>query len=82
MLVFDGGSELKDEGYINSDFMADVDDRKSTSRCIFLCNGGALSWKSFKQPIIADLTIEAKYIVASEAAREVFWFKKFVESWV
>ena len=48
MLVFDGGSELKVEGYINSECMTDVDYRKSTSGCIFLCNDGAVSWKHFK----------------------------------
>ena len=48
LLVFGGGSKLKVEGYINSDFMTDIDDRKSTSGCIFLCNDGAVSWRSFK----------------------------------
>ena len=43
MLVFGGESKLKVEGYIDSDFMADIDDRKSTLRCIFLCNGGVVS---------------------------------------
>ena len=78
MLVFGKGSELKVERYTDSNFMTDVDDRKSTSECIFLCNGGIVNWKSFKQPIITDSTIEAKYITASEAAKEAFWFKKFV----
>ena len=78
MLVFGRGSKLKVEGYTDSDFVADVDDRKSTSGCIFLCNGGMVSWKSFKQSIIANLTIEVEYIAASEAATEAFWFKKFV----
>ena len=78
MLVFGGGSELKVKGYIDSDFMIDVNDRKSTSECIFLYNGGAVSWKSSKQPIITDSTIEVKYIATSEAAKEAVWFKKFV----
>ena len=43
MLVFDGGSELKVEGYNDSNFMTDVDDRKSTSGCIFLYNGSTVS---------------------------------------
>ena len=43
MLVFDGGSKLKVEGYTDSNLMADVDDRKSISGCIYLCNGGAVS---------------------------------------
>ena len=43
LLVLGGGSELKVEGCIDSNFMTDVDDRKSTSKCIFLCNDGAVS---------------------------------------
>ena len=58
--------------------MTDPDDRRSMSGNIFLCNGGAISWKSSKQPIIADSTMEAEYIAASEAAKEAFWYKKFV----
>ena len=77
-LIFDGGSKLKVEGYTNSDFMFDVDDRKSILRCIFLCNEGSISWKSFQQPVITDLTIEVEYIAASKVAKKVFWFKRFI----
>jgi hypothetical protein len=44
-----------------------------------LClNGGAVTWKSFKQDIVVDTTIEAEYITASEAAKEVVWVRNFV----
>ena len=42
-LIFRGGSELKVEEYTDSNFMSDIDDRRSTSGCIFLCNGGLVS---------------------------------------
>ena len=42
-LIFGGGSELKVEGYTDSDFMFDVDDRKSISGYIFQCNDGSIS---------------------------------------
>ena len=41
-------------------------------------NGGAVSWKSSKQSTIADSTIEAEYIAASEAAKEAVWMRKFI----
>ena len=41
-LVFRGG-ELRMQGYIDSNFMSDIDDRKSTLDSIFLCNGGVVS---------------------------------------
>ncbi|XP_044475753.1 secreted RxLR effector protein 161-like [Mangifera indica] len=72
-----GGSELTLKGYSDSDFQSDVDDRKSTSAFIFVCNGGAVSWKSAKQSTTADSTTEAEYIAASEAAKEAVWMRKF-----
>ena len=57
--------------------MSDVDNQKSTSESLFVCNGGVVSWKSSKQTVIADSTMEAEYIAASEAAKKAFWYKKF-----
>lgn len=42
-LIFGGASELKVEGYTDSDFMTDIDDRKSTSGYVFLCNSGTVN---------------------------------------
>ena len=64
-LVFGGDSELNLEGYSDADFMTDPDDRRSTSEYVFLCNHGAISWKSSKQSIIA----KAKNIAASDATK-------------
>ena len=64
------GSNLKLEGYSDSSFQSDLDDSKSTSGYIFTLNGGAVSWKSFKQQTVADSTTETEYIAASEAAKK------------
>ena len=45
---------------------------------MFYLNGSAVSLRSSKQDTIADSTTEAEYIAASEAAKEVFWIKKFI----
>jgi len=37
-----------------------------------------VSWKNSKQETVVDSTTEAKYIAASEAAKEVVWIRKFV----
>ena len=58
--------------------MSDLDDRKSMSGYVFVCNGGVVSWKSSKQPIIVDSTTEAKYVAALDATKEGFWFKKII----
>ena len=42
-LIFGRGSESWVEGYTDSDFMSDPDDRRSTLGCVFLCNDGSTS---------------------------------------
>ena len=71
-LVFGEDSELQVQGYTDSDFMSDPDDRKSILGYVFICNGGAVIWKSFKQSIIADSTMEVEYVAASDAAKKGF----------
>ena len=69
MLVYQDES-LEPIWYTNTDFQSDIDFRKSTSGYVFTFGGGAISWRSVKQSSIADSTMEAKYIAASEAAKE------------
>ena len=77
MLVFQDES-LVPFGYTYSDFQSDRDSRKSTSRYVFNLGGGAVSWRSVKQSSIANSTMEAKYIAASEATKEAVWLKNFL----
>ena len=77
MLVY-SGSDLNLLGYTDSDFQADKDSRKSTSGSVFTLNGGAVVWRRIKQSSIADSTMEAEYIAASEAAKEAVRLKNFL----
>jgi hypothetical protein len=77
-LVFGGEEELVVKGYSDASFQIDTDDSKSQSNFVFCLNGGAMSWKNFKQDIVADSMTEAKYIAASEAVKEVVWIRNFV----
>ena len=38
-----GGGDLQIDGFIDSYFQSDVDDRKFISSFVFICNGGAVS---------------------------------------
>ena len=67
-----------DTGKSDSDFQSDLEFRKSTSGYVFILGGGAISWRSVKQSSIADSTMEAEYILASEAAKEAVWLKNFL----
>ena len=77
MLVY-SGDDLKIQGYTDSDFQGDRDSRKSTSGSVFTLGGAAVVWRSVKQSSIADSTMEAEYIAASEAAKEAVWLKNFL----
>jgi hypothetical protein len=76
--VFGGEEELVVMGDTDAVFQIDTDDSKSQSGSVFYLNGEAVRWKSSKKDNMADSTMEAEYIVASEAGKEVIWIKKFV----
>ena len=41
--------------------------------------GGAISWCSQRQAIVATSTTEAEIVAASEAAKEVIWFSRLLQ---
>ena len=59
---------------------SDPDGRKSTSRYVFMFNNGAISLPSHKQNTVAMSTMEAEYIVLSEAAKEAVYLRKLLSS--
>jgi hypothetical protein len=63
-------------GFTDSDWAGDKDSRKSTSGYVFLLHGGAVSWKSTKQNVVATSSTEAEYIACSEAAKEALWIRR------
>ena len=64
--------------YTDLDFQSDKDSRKSTSGHVFTLGSRAISWRSIKQSCIADSTMEAEYVAASKAAKEVVWLRNFL----
>jgi hypothetical protein len=66
-------------GYADSNYAADLDDRKSTAGYIFLVNGGTVSWISKKQNTVAKSTTEAEYMSLSQATCEAIWLRSFLK---
>lgn len=62
-------------GFSDADFAGDTQDRKSTGGFVFLMAGGAISWRSKKQSMVALSTTESEYIACSEATREALWLR-------
>ena len=77
-LVYGGDKELTVKGYVDASFDTDPDDSKSQTGYVFTLNGGAVSWCSSKQSVVAGSTCEAEYIAASEAANKGVWMKEFI----
>src|SRR3954463_11831471 len=77
-LVYGGDKELVVNGYVDASFDTDPDDSKSQTVYVFILNGGAVSWSSSKQSIVAGSTCEAENIAASDVANEGVWMKEFI----
>ena len=78
MLVYGRDEKLELVGYTDSDLAGDVDDRKSTGSYVFMLGGGAVSWKSAKQTIIATSTMEAEFVACFEGMKQAVWLRNFL----
>ncbi|GKF21753.1 hypothetical protein Tco_0070391 [Tanacetum coccineum] len=79
-LVYGGNPEAEPrvDCYCDAGFETDKDEIKSQIGHVFILNGGAVDWKSSKQSTTAMSATEVEYIVASEAAMEAVWIRKFI----
>ena len=64
------------QGYVDPDWVGDVDRRRSTSTYVFTIFGGAISWMIKQQAMVSLSTIEAEYMVATHAYKEAIWLKR------
>jgi hypothetical protein len=62
----------------NGDLGGCADQKKSTSGYIFSLAGGAISWKSVKQTIATQSTMQVEVIACCAATDQVVWLKNFV----
>ena len=65
------GASLKLQGYVDVDFAGDIYSKKSTTGFVFVLGGTAISWASNLQKIVTLSTIEAEYVTATEAGKEM-----------
>ena len=78
ILTYRKSDQLEIIGYSDSDFAGCRDSMKSTSGYIYLLVGGAISWKSVKQSIIASSTMTAEFVACYEASNHGIWLRNFV----
>jgi hypothetical protein len=65
-------------GWVDSDWAADVDSRRSHTGYIIMLNGGAVSWKSRRQDCVSLSTSEAEYVAASNCGQEVYYMREIL----
>ena len=78
MLTYRKFDHLEVIGYTDSDFAGCVDTRKSTFGYVYLLAGGAISWKSAKQSVIAASTMEVEFVACVEATVQANWLRNFI----
>ena len=67
------------EGYSDANWISNVKDSKSHNGYLFTLGGGAVSWKSSKQSIIARSIMEYEFIALDKCGEEIEWLRHFLE---
>ena len=62
-------------GYVDYDYVGDLNKRRSLTEYVFTIGGCAISWKTTLESTVALSTTEAEYMALTEACKEVFWLK-------
>ena len=71
---------LEIHGFVDADWARDIDRRRSTSGYLFSLFGGAVSWMSKRQSVVALLTTETEYMAATHASKEAVWLQRLCSS--
>ena len=74
-ITFGKEEKLKLIGYSDLDWARDCANQKSTSRFIFILNGGPVSYAFKKQAVIAFSSTKAKYMALNLVAQKGIWLR-------
>nr|GEW88639.1 retrovirus-related Pol polyprotein from transposon TNT 1-94 [Tanacetum cinerariifolium] len=72
----DQGKHVDVDGFIDADNAKDPDKGRSITRYVFMVHGCVVSWKATLQHVVALSTVEAEYMVLTEAVKESIWLKE------
>jgi len=64
--------------YADSDHAGDPDSRRSVTGYVCMLNGGAVSWQSVRQQVVALSSAEAEYYAASVAGTDVTYLRRLL----
>ena len=67
-------------GFVDAYWAGDLDQRRSTSGYVFSLFGGAASWMSKRQSVVALSTTEVEYMTTTHARKEAVWLQRLRSS--
>ena len=76
-LTYGGRERCGFEGFSDADG-ATQDHRRAISGFAILVDGGAVLWSSKKQELVTLSTMEAEYVGATHAVKELIWFRRLI----
>ena len=65
-------------GWVDSDWAADLDSRRSHTGYVLMMTGGTVSWKSRRQDCVSLSTSEAELVAASQCGQEVLYLREIL----
>jgi hypothetical protein len=64
--------------WVDSDWAADVESRRSHTGYLVMLNDGAVSWNSCSQDCVSLSTSEAEYVAARQCGQEVYYMREIL----
>ena len=77
-IKYEANQKIKLEGYVDSNWVGNAIDRKSTLGSCFSMGSGVISWFSRKQSCMALTIAEAEYVAACLASCEEVWLRNLL----
>jgi hypothetical protein len=63
-------------GFVDADWVGDLDRRRYTSEYVFNLFGGAINWMSKRQAVLTLSTTEVEYMEATHESKEEVWLQR------
>ncbi|GAU26480.1 hypothetical protein TSUD_294490 [Trifolium subterraneum] len=79
MYKYKTGKGLTVQGWSDSDYAGDYDDRRSTSGYVFTMGESVICWSSKKQPIVTLSTTEAEFVSVASYACHCIWLRNVLD---
>lgn len=70
---------VKSQICLDSDYVGDLDDRKSTSGYIFMKGSAVVLWCSSKQLIVTLSTTKVEFVAVTSCACHAIWLEKILK---